>query len=110
MSKENDLEKIFKDYYSRTFYKTASLIANSCKGIAIAHQLNQKAVDACFNFGKNLGLAFQFIDDVLDYVGDKKTLGKPQNLDLKEGIVTAPVMFISEEVPEIRRMMSRKFR
>jgi all-trans-nonaprenyl-diphosphate synthase len=83
-------------YYSKTYKKTASLFEASTKAIAI--KLNKSKIEACASYGKELGLAFQIIDDVLDYNSTTKTLGKPACSDLKEGQVTAPLLHCLEQL------------
>ena len=53
--------------------------------------------EKCFKFGANIGIAFQLIDDVLDYISDSQALGKSAFADLKEGNVTGPVLFILKD-------------
>ena len=55
-------------------------------------------VETAFQYGKNLGLAFQFVDDLLDFVSSSETMGKPAAADLKLGLATAPVLFACEKV------------
>ncbi|KAH0886797.1 hypothetical protein HID58_062893 [Brassica napus] len=65
------------DYYMQeTYYKTASLISNSCKAIALLAGQSAEVAMLAFEYGKNLGLAFQLIDDVLDFTGTSASLGK----------------------------------
>ncbi|CAN6834669.1 unnamed protein product [Brassica oleracea] len=65
------------DYYMQeTYYKTASLISNSCKAIALLAGQSAEVSMLAFEYGKNLGLAFQLIDDVLDFTGTSASLGK----------------------------------
>lgn len=62
-------------------------------------------VETAFQYGKNLGLAFQFVDDLLDFVSSSETMGKPAAADLKLGLATAPVLFACEKVsPPICRL------
>ncbi len=55
-------------------------------------------VETAFQYGKNLGLAFQFVDDLLDFVSSSEQMGKPAAADLKLGLATAPVLFACEKV------------
>lgn len=106
-SKENLTS--LKHYCDKTFFKTASLIANSSKSIAILGGQPKEVCDLAFEYGRNVGLAFQYVDDVLDFVGSAESLGKPMLNDLKSGIATAPVIFAAEEFPEVVPMIWRKF-
>lgn len=84
-----------KDKYNKMIYqKTASLIEASAKSAAILEGLNSNDFAI---YGKNLGLAFQIIDDVLDVIGDEVTLGKPCLSDFKEGKMTLPYIYMYEE-------------
>ena len=104
-SNPSDLDNLLVEYCHKTYFKTASLIAHCCEGIGLYGQEPAK----CFEFGKNLGLAFQYVDDVLDFVGNTKTLGKPAMNDLKNGVVTGPVLFSAFFKPEIVEMLERGF-
>ena len=97
-------------YVKKTYYKTASLIANSSKAIALLGGHGEESADLAYDYGKNLGLAFQFQDDVLDFIGSESLLGKPTLGDLKEGIATAPVLFAAEEFPELSELIERRFK
>ena len=98
-----------EDYLEKSFYKTASLMAGSAKaagvlsGVSIAHS------DLLFDFGKNLGIAFQIVDDILDFTGSTESLGKPAGSDLKQGNLTAPVLFALEEKPQLEGLIDREF-
>jgi len=98
-----DLETHIVSYCHKTYFKTASLIAHGCKGIGYYGGYPEE----CFNFGKHLGLAFQYVDDVLDFVGDQKLLGKPKLNDMREGLATGPVLF--GEGNKILDIVKRKF-
>jgi octaprenyl-diphosphate synthase len=86
-----------KDYLRVVFNKTASLIAAASEtGSVLAG-----AGDACrkrmFEYGKSVGIAFQLMDDVLDYTGSQKELGKRPRQDLREGKVTLPLIHALRE-------------
>ncbi len=99
------------DYYlKKNYYKTGSLMANSCKSAALLAECPPELVVAAYNYGKHVGMAFQLVDDVLDFEGDVKSMGKPALADLKAGLSTAPVLFAAEEFPELEVMMDRKFK
>ncbi|KAF7828661.1 Solanesyl diphosphate synthase 3, chloroplastic/mitochondrial [Senna tora] len=98
------------DYYmQKTYYKTASLISNSCKAIALLAGHTAEVAMLAFDYGKNLGLAFQLIDDVLDFTGTSASLGKGSLSDIHHGIITAPVLFAMEEFPELRDVVDKGF-
>jgi decaprenyl-diphosphate synthase subunit 1 len=84
-TKESENER-FEHYTMKTYRKTASLIANSCKAIAILLIDNHKSIaltkdyeliQMAYECGKNIGIAFQLIDDVLDFTSHSDKLGKP---------------------------------
>ncbi|CAL0313445.1 unnamed protein product [Lupinus luteus] len=109
MTTTSDQRCSMEHYMQKTYYKTASLISNSCKSIAIlAGQTTEVAILA-FEYGKNLGLAFQLIDDVLDFTGTSASLGKGSLSDIRHGIVTAPVLFAMEEFPQLRAIVDEGF-
>nr|GLL28991.1 solanesyl diphosphate synthase 3, chloroplastic/mitochondrial [Ipomoea trifida] len=96
-------------YMQKTYYKTASLISNSCKAIALLAGQTAEVSVMAFEYGKNLGLAFQLIDDVLDFTGTSATLGKGSLSDIRHGIVTAPILFAMEEYPQLRDVVDQGF-
>lgn len=109
-SKEKDNER-FDHYLKKTYRKTASLIANSCKAIAIlSPKSNDELINLSFECGKNIGIAFQIIDDILDFTSKSDKLGKPgAGADLRLGLATAPVLFAASEHPELNAMIMRRF-
>jgi decaprenyl-diphosphate synthase subunit 1 len=108
-SKETENER-FTHYFTKTYRKTASLIANSLKAVATLSGADAPLVETAFQYGKNLGLAFQFVDDLLDFVSSSEQMGKPAAADLKLGLATAPVLFACEKYPELNPMIMRRFR
>ena len=57
--------------------------------------------EVAYQYGRNIGLAFQFVDDLLDFVSSTEALGKPAAADLKLGLATAPVLFACEKVRQL---------
>tara|TARA_B110000977_G_scaffold199131_1_gene285652 strand:- start:30197 stop:31612 length:1416 start_codon:yes stop_codon:yes gene_type:complete len=100
----------WEHYTRKTYLKTASLIANSSKAVAILGGHESETSQLAYDYGKHLGLAFQFTDDVLDFTGSNSILGKPTLGDLNEGIATAPVLFAAEEFPGLLPLIGRRFR
>ncbi|KAK4796305.1 hypothetical protein SAY86_028631 [Trapa natans] len=96
-------------YIQKTYYKTASLIANSCKAIALLAGQTTEVATLAYDYGRNLGLAFQLIDDVLDFTGTSASLGKGSLSDIRHGIITAPILFAMEEFPELRVVVEQGF-
>ena len=78
-------------YFDMIYKKTASLIEASAKAAAL---LAGKSGDIYALYGKNLGLAFQIIDDILDITQSSETLGKPSLNDFKEGKTTLPYLYM----------------
>jgi all-trans-nonaprenyl-diphosphate synthase len=96
-------------YLKKSYYKTASLIANSSKAAGILSNVSPETAENLYNYGKHLGLAFQIVDDILDFTGSTDTLGKPAASDLKSGNLTAPVLFALEEQPCLEALIDREF-
>ncbi|KAG7383853.1 Decaprenyl-diphosphate synthase subunit 1 [Phytophthora pseudosyringae] len=97
----------FEYYLRKNYYKTGSLMSNSCKAALVLGKHDQHICDLGFAFGRHIGLAFQLIDDVLDYEG--VNTGKPLLADLKSGLSTAPLLLAQEEFPVLRELSKRKF-
>ncbi|KAI9686770.1 MAG: hypothetical protein M1822_002830 [Bathelium mastoideum] len=100
------------DYYlQKTYLKSASLISKSCRAAAILGGAEQETVEASYRYGRNLGLAFQLVDDMLDYTGEGGELGKPAGADLELGLATAPLLFAWRAEPrgEVGRLVQRRF-
>ena len=96
-------------YLEKTYLKSASLISKSCRSAALLAHSAPEVVDAAYSYGRNLGLAFQIVDDMLDYTVSSSQLGKPAGADLELGLATAPLLFAWKERPELGRLVGRKF-
>ncbi|TMW67344.1 hypothetical protein Poli38472_012460 [Pythium oligandrum] len=97
----------FEYYLRKNYYKTGSLMANSCRAALALGKHDEFVCDMGFAYGRHIGLAFQLIDDVLDYEGTQS--GKPLLADLKSGLSTAPLLLAQEEFPVLRELAARKF-
>ncbi|OQR92468.1 hypothetical protein THRCLA_08695 [Thraustotheca clavata] len=97
----------FEYYLRKNYYKTGSLMANSCRAALVLGEHSSEVCELGFAYGRHLGLAFQLIDDVLDYKGENT--GKPMLADLKAGLATAPVLLAQEEFPVLKDLVARKF-
>jgi len=88
-----------EDYLAKSFYKTASLLAAACQAAAVLSGVapSSPEAEACYRFGAYVGLAFQVVDDVLDFTSTEEELGKPALADLKEGNLGAPVLFAAQQ-------------
>lgn len=73
--------------------KTAVLMSAACRCGAIIAGAEKRAVDHLSEFGLNLGIAFQLIDDILDYTSCEEDFGKPVGKDLREGKITLPLIY-----------------
>jgi len=101
----------FTNYIQKTYRKTASLVAHSCKIAALLSGCSELAQEQVYLYGKNLGIAFQLIDDALDFVATSEELGKPSGgADMSLGLATAPVLFAAERHSDLHAMIGRKFR
>jgi hexaprenyl-diphosphate synthase len=96
-------------YLQKTYLKSASLISKSCRAAALLGSSAPAAVDAAYAYGKNLGLAFQLVDDMLDYTVSGEELGKPAGADLEVGLATAPLIFAWKNNQELGSLVGRKF-
>ncbi|CAO3620737.1 unnamed protein product [Cunninghamella blakesleeana] len=106
---KNEHQSTFDHYMEKTYMKTGSLIAQSCKASAVLGGCQEHVKELAFAYGRHLGLAFQLIDDMLDFTVSAADLGKPAGADLKLGLATAPVLFAWEEYPELEVLIKRKF-
>lgn len=92
-------------YYQRIYGKTAVLFAAAAESAAVLGQTSEDQIRALRDYGHNLGMAFQIMDDLLDFVGDERVLGKPVGNDLRQGTVTLPVFYYMQSHPEAVQVM-----
>lgn len=104
-----DTDLSLEDYIQKSFYKTASLIAGSAKAAGVLSGVSAIQAEQLYNFGKFFGIAFQIVDDILDFTGSTEALGKPAGSDLQQGNLTAPVLFALEEKPQLKTLIEREF-
>ena len=76
--------------------KTAALISSACECGAILSGVSSREREALAGFGLNAGIAFQLIDDLLDYTSSEEVFGKPVGKDLLEGKITLPLIYTLE--------------
>ncbi|MFQ5575442.1 MAG: polyprenyl synthetase family protein [Anaerolineae bacterium] len=88
-----------QEYLQRIYAKTASLFAAGAETGGILAGLPEEQIKALYDYGYHLGMAFQIIDDILDFQGDAARLGKPVANDLRQGIVTLPVLIFLDDRP-----------
>src|SRR5262249_43303726 len=87
------LETGMEQYLYKIGCKTAALFEAACKAGMVCGGGTQEQIDALGRFGYDLGMAFQIVDDVLDFTADEATLGKPAGNDLREGTITLPLIY-----------------
>jgi geranylgeranyl pyrophosphate synthase len=96
-----------RDYYfAWVSAKTARLFSTATESGAILSQATEEAIKALGDYGHNLGMGFQIVDDVLDFVGEEDELGKPVGSDLREGTMTLPSILFVESYPEDKLIKS----
>ncbi|KGF72730.1 prenyltransferase [Neosynechococcus sphagnicola sy1] len=96
-------------YLEKSYCKTASLIANSSKSAGLLSRVSSQLAEDLYHYGRHLGLAFQIVDDILDFTASDEVLGKPAGSDLKSGNLTAPVLLALEEKPYLEKLIEREF-
>ncbi|MDO8691704.1 MAG: polyprenyl synthetase family protein [Dehalococcoidia bacterium] len=97
-----------EEYFQRIAKKTASLFSMATESGAVLAGAPEPDIDGLTAYGYNLGMAFQIVDDILDFMGEEEEMGKPVGNDLQHGTVTLPAMLYMEMHPEddsIRRML-----
>jgi all-trans-nonaprenyl-diphosphate synthase len=105
-----DVDISLESYLEKSYYKTASLIANSAKAAGVLSDVSDETAEQLYGYGRDLGLAFQIVDDILDFTSPTEILGKPAGSDLISGNITAPVLFAMEENPELVTLIDREFK
>jgi len=87
-------------YFGRIEGKTASLFATSAEGGAMVARCSASEREALRVYGLNIGMAFQVVDDILDFAGDEAEMGKPVGSDLMAGTLTLPSLLLMERYPK----------
>jgi len=98
-------------YLKKTYLKTASLMAKSARASVILGGVREGEIwkDIAYAYGRNIGIAFQLVDDVLDYEAGEAVLGKPGGADLRLGLTTGPALYAWEEHAAMGPLIQRKF-
>src|SRR3954469_9420034 len=91
-----ELKLTREQYYQTIWGKTASLFVLACEGSAILAGLSEPAIAGMRRYGDRLGLAFQVVDDILDFIGTEAELGKPVGSDVRQGTITLPVICLRD--------------
>lgn len=94
------LDQNRENYFHRIYGKTASLFSLATESGAILSQAPEESVAILKEYGGNLGIAFQIVDDILDFTSTEATMGKPVGSDLTQGTLTLPAMLLMERYPE----------
>jgi geranylgeranyl pyrophosphate synthase len=103
-----EINQIFKskglasreDYYNRIHAKTASMFELASAAPVYLTSLEEEALEAMKTYGYQIGMAFQIVDDILDFTSNADEIGKPVASDLRQGLVTLPALYYLEENPE----------
>jgi geranylgeranyl pyrophosphate synthase len=88
-----------ENYDRRIYAKTASLFEMSARAAAMISPVDHVFVEKMQEFGRKTGLAFQILDDILDFTGEQESVGKPVGSDLLQGLVTLPTLYYIEKYP-----------
>jgi geranylgeranyl pyrophosphate synthase len=94
-------------YYERIYGKTAALFELATRAPAVLGGAPVSLEESLRRFGYHLGMAFQIIDDILDFTADEATLGKPAGSDLRSGIITLPVYFYIQQPQRREQVVSQ---
>jgi len=86
-----------KEYYERIYAKTASLFETSACSAAMIATASDSCTESLRQYGYEIGMAFQIMDDILDFTGQQATVGKPIGGDLRQGLVTLPTIYYVEQ-------------
>ena len=107
----HDPDLAVDDYLQVIRFKTAKLFEASARLGAILGQADAATEEACADFGRRLGTAFQLVDDLLDYEGRSEELGKNVGDDIREGKATLPILLAMERCsPDEREMLRQAIR
>ncbi len=93
------LNQTREKYFQRIAQKTATLFTTATESGAVLCNAPEEAIQTLVSYGYNLGIAFQVVDDILDFTGTEKELGKPTGSDLTQGTITLPVLLLLEYYP-----------
>ena len=101
--RRRDTNLSLADYYRVIDLKTAELFWVSCRLGALLSGHGTGFVKAANDFGRHLGIAYQIYDDLVDFIGEEKKIGKTLGTDLATGKLTLPLMFLLEKLPPLER-------
>ncbi|MBX3002123.1 MAG: polyprenyl synthetase family protein [Caldilineaceae bacterium] len=103
----NQYEQARENYYERIYAKTASLFSAATESAALLYDQPEDRVQQLKEFGYNFGMAFQIVDDILDFSSDETTLGKPSGSDLRQGTLTLPFFYYLRGHPQPHQVVDR---
>jgi geranylgeranyl pyrophosphate synthase len=86
-----------ENYYKRIHAKTASLLEMTTQAAAMISPVDETVIESMRMYGYYLGMAFQIVDDVLDFTGEQAEIGKPVGSDLLQGLITLPAIYYAEK-------------
>lgn len=89
-----------QSYFTRIYAKTASLFEMTSRAAAMISPANDSVAESMRLFGYETGMAFQIVDDILDFTGEQAAMGKPIGSDLLSGLVTLPAIYYAELAPD----------
>ena len=108
-----NLEQTYQQYIQRISNKTAALFILAVESGAVLSEAPEASIKILNEYGYNLGIAFQIVDDILDFIGTTKEVGKPIGSDLAQGTLTLPSMLLLERYPEenpVKRLFQNRDR
>ncbi len=97
-----NLNQTREQYFQRIARKTAALFTASTESGAILSGATEESIQLLVDYGHYLGIGFQIVDDILDFIGTEEQLGKPTGSDISQGTVTLPVLLLLQYYPEER--------
>jgi octaprenyl-diphosphate synthase len=107
------LEQTYQQYIQRISSKTAALFILATESGAVLSKAPEESISILIDYGYNLGIAFQIVDDILDFIGTEEEIGKPIGSDLAQGTLTLPSMLLMERYPEdnpVKRLFQNRDR
>ncbi len=107
LADRNDFDQDRQAYYQRIYAKTASLYSAATEAAAVLVNLPPEQVQALKSFGYQFGMAFQIVDDILDFIGTDADLGKPVGSDLLQGTLTLPFLYYLRDLPQPQQLVDR---
>lgn len=116
MQTSYQVESSWDSYYKKTICKTASLFSAGCESAGVINELPEADIQSMKTYGRSFGIAFQIVDDLLDYTATEEEMGKPVLDDLRNGLLTAPILLAMEsdklntaEQSELQTLVTKLF-